>query len=60
MISELHLKNLDNAIASCRGLLGSSLKRETDATLFLEITLRGHDLSKLRDEQTTAEILKIG
>ena len=48
--SELHIT----------ALLGMSLKKEADATLFLELALRGYDLSKLRDEQTTAEILKIG
>ena len=42
------------------GLLGSSLKNEKDETLFLELALRGHDLSRLRDEETTAEIVKIG
>ena len=41
-------------------LLGMSLKKEADETLFLELALRGYDLSKLRDEQTTAEIVKIG
>ena len=41
-------------------LLGSSLKLEADETLFLELALRGYDLSKLRDEETTAEIVKIG
>ena len=29
-------------------------------TLFLELALRGYDLSKLRDEPTTANIIKIG
>ena len=43
-----------------RGLLSGSLKTEDDATLFLELALRGHDLSKLRDNETTGEILKIG
>ena len=42
------------------GILGSSLKKEADATLFLELALRGYDLSKLRDTETTAQILKIG
>ena len=42
-----------------RGLLGSSIKNTTDATLFLELALRGYDLSKLRDDQTIAEIVKI-
>ena len=46
------------------GLLGSSLKNTKDETLFLELALRGHDLSSLRetDETTagTADIVKIG
>ena len=42
------------------GLLGSSLKKEKDETLFLELALRGYDLSNLRDEETTTEIIKIG
>lgn len=42
------------------GLLGSALKKEADATLFLELALRGYDLSILRDEDTTAKIVKIG
>ena len=42
-------------------LLGSSLKTTADETLFLELALRGYDLSKLRDDnETTAEIVKIG
>ena len=41
-------------------LLSSSVKKERDETLFLELALRGYDLSKLRDEETTAEIVKIG
>ena len=41
-------------------LLGSSLKKEADETLFLELALRGYDLSSLRDNETTAEIIKIG
>ena len=41
------------------GLLGSSLKKEKDETLFLELALRGYDLSKLRDTETTANIIKI-
>lgn len=40
-------------------LLGMSLKKEADETLFLELALRGYDLSRLRDEEATAEILKI-
>ena len=41
------------------GLLGSAIKNTTDETLFLELALRGYDLSSLRDDQTTAEIVKI-
>ena len=36
-----------------------SLKKEADETLFLELALRGYDLSKLRDGETTAEIIKL-
>lgn len=39
--------------------LGGELKQTADETLFLELALRGYDLSKLREEPTTAEILKI-
>ena len=41
------------------GILGSSLKKEADATLFLELALRGHDLSRLQNEEATGEIVKI-
>ena len=42
-------------------LLGSSLKKEADETLFLELALRGYDLSSLRenDETSVTEIVKI-
>ena len=40
--------------------LGGELKATADETLFLELALRGYDLSKLRDNPTTAEIIKIG
>ena len=40
--------------------LGCELKQTADETLFLELALRGYDLSTLRDEPTTAEIVKIG
>ena len=40
--------------------LGSELKATADETLFLELALRGYDLSRLRDEETTAKIVKIG
>ena len=42
------------------GILSSSLKNNSDEALFLELARRGYDLSKLRNEETTAEILKIG
>ena len=39
--------------------LGGELKGTADETLFLELALRGYDLSKLRDEnENTAEIVK--
>ena len=42
------------------GILGSSLKSTADETLFLELALRGYDLSSLReDTEETAEIVKI-
>ena len=46
-------------------LLGAELKETADETLFLELALRGYDLSKpLREttetDETTAEIVKIG
>ncbi|MYA71056.1 phage integrase family protein [Candidatus Poribacteria bacterium] len=48
--SELHIS----------GLLGSAIKKEKDETLFLELALRGYDLSNLRDDnETTAEIVRI-
>ena len=41
-------------------LLSGSLKHEADETLFLELALRGYDLSSLRENnETTAEIVKI-
>ena len=62
----LQKMSLDAELHETR-LLGSSLKFEADATLFLELALRGYDLSKpLRsddddDQETpTGEILKIG
>ena len=53
--SELHILHL----------LGSSLKKEKDETLFLELALRGYDLSLLRESQNethseNAEIVQIG
>lgn len=37
-----------------------SMKKNTDEQLFLELALRGYDLSRLQGEETTAEIVKIG
>ena len=37
----------------------SALKTITDKMMFLELKRRGYDLSSLRDNPTTAEILKI-
>ena len=37
----------------------SALKTITDKMMFLELKRRGDDLSSLRDNPTTAEILKI-
>ena len=44
-----------------RTLLSGSLKSEKDETLFLELALRGYDLSKLqeKDDTTHAEIVNI-
>ena len=43
--------------------LGAELKTTADETLFLELALRGYDLSKLRDPDETqppaGEIVKI-
>ena len=40
--------------------LRNSLKSTADETLFLELALRGYDLSKLQEKVPTAEIVKIG
>ena len=37
-----------------------ALKTITDEMFFLELSRRGYDLSSLRDEETTAEIIKTG
>ena len=53
--------NQANVLPSEIGILGSLLKKETDATLFLELALRWYNLSRLRDkDEATAEIVKIG
>ena len=40
--------------------LGGELKSTKDETLFLELALRGYDLSRLRDDEATGEVVKIG
>jgi hypothetical protein len=41
--------------------LASSLKKEADETLFLELARRGYDLSRLRENtEENAEIVKVG
>ena len=37
-----------------------ALKAITDEMMFLELKRRGYNLSSLRDNETTAEIVKIG
>ena len=39
--------------------LGGELKATADETLFLELALRGYDLSKLREDEPTPQIVKI-
>ena len=39
--------------------LGGELKGTADETLFLELALRGYDLSKLREDEPTPQIVKI-
>ena len=43
-----------------RLILGTSLKNTPDETLFLELALRGYDLSRLRDDEATGGVVKIG
>ena len=40
--------------------LRAELKAITDETLFFELALRGYDLSRLRENETVANIIKIG
>ena len=47
-------------LSSSFRFLGGHLKTTADETLFLELDLRGYDLSRLREDETTAEIVKIG
>ena len=60
---ENHL-NKNAVFTIISSFLGSSLKETADETLFLELALRGYDLSRLRADTETetpaAEIVKIG
>lgn len=47
-------------LSSSFRFLGGHLKTTADETLFLELALRGYDLSRLRDEPTTGKVVKIG
>ena len=47
-------------LSSSFRFLGAELKEIADETLFLELALRGYDLSSLRDDKTIAKIVKIG
>ena len=60
--SEPYRTDLLSRSLSCSHLGGELKATVSDETLFLELALRGYDLSKLRDEPTTntAEIIKIG
>ena len=41
-------------------LLYNSIKNTDDQTLITELTRRGYDLSRRQDDETAAEIVKIG
>ena len=59
----ISIENLNSAEPDRTTLWGSSLKNDSDEALFLELALRGYDLSKLRDstnETAVSEIVKIG
>ena len=58
-LEEMSVSSKDSELHTIT-LLGSSLKTIADETLFLELALRGYDLGKLRDDETTGEIVKIG
>ena len=51
---------LQKRIACLFVFLGGELKATADETLFLELALRSYEPSKLREEETTAEFVKIG
>ena len=52
-------QQVNDAVHRRRNEQHPDFSTEADATLFLELARRGYDLSKLQDEETTAEIVKI-
>ena len=58
--SERDRTDLLSGSLSCSHLGGELKATVSDETLFLELALRGYDLSKLRDNETTGEIVKVG
>ena len=58
--SERDRTDLLSRSLSCSHLGGELKATVSDETLFLELALRGYDLSKLRDNETTGEIVKVG
>ena len=58
--SERDRTDLLSRSLSCSHLGGELKATVSDETLFLELALRGYDLSRLRDEEPTAEIIKVG
>ena len=58
--SERDRTDLLSRSLSCSHLGGELKATVSDETLFLELALRGYDLSKLRDNATTGETVKIG
>ena len=58
--SERDRTDLLSRSLSCSHLGGELKATVSDETLFLELALRGYNLSKLRDTESTAEIVKIG
>ena len=60
--SFVNLSELDRTMKTSESFqfLGGELKETQDETLFLELALRGYDLSKLRENETTGEVVKIG
>ena len=47
-------------LSSSFRFVGAELKETADETLFLELARRGYNVTGQRDNETTAEIVKIG